>query len=224
MLLDGVDALPAGATRELHGLRAECPQRVRRLGGALVANAQPGEVGGRAQRPRAGQGISKRAGEHAESDQPERAQSLQHPGRDRALKDVLLERVAVNQERGLERVEAGDPDRVPGPAAYCAQVCLAGPDVADEPRFGATLALPPLILELDAQRPVGAAGDLVDEGLQLLRREVRVRHGQHHGDAVRAADLVEAGATAARDDEEQRQPGRGLRMAVIAGRFTVLRP
>jgi len=57
----------------LHGLRAECPQRVGRFGGALIANAEPGEVGGGAQRPRAGQGISKRAGEHAESGQPERA-------------------------------------------------------------------------------------------------------------------------------------------------------
>jgi len=145
----------------------------------------------------------------------------------------LLERVAVDQERGLERVEAGDPDRIPGPAAYCAEICLAGPDVANESRFRVALAPPPVSLELDAQRPAGAAG----RSAPPERRATSAANACSSCGAKFPFAMVSTTGVRCEPPALSKpalpQPatmkssasqGATLRMPVIAGRFTVVRP
>jgi hypothetical protein len=141
-------------------------------------------------------------------------QALQHPAGDLACDDGPLEGVAVDQHRGLQRLEAGDAQRVEHPCARPAQVGLAGSHRPHHLLLGVVGVVPPWTLELD---PQVAAGTLLDQrhevldGRNTVEVAVGVGHPQHHR-LTGATGLVAtspAAATASRHNRRDHGKGNG---------------
>ena len=197
LLLVGVEAVERRLGR--HGLRSG-PDRVERLlrdCGVLDTDDLPREVRGLDERSRDAEHLTHRPGEHADPDEIQLLDLLEHLVRDPLLEDLRLEGVAVDQQRGQERLEALDPDGVEGAGADPRHVDLAGLHVLERAGLVQWLAQPPSLLERDLERSVGEPAHLIGEDGHLLLPAARGRHCQHVGVGfVRAACFVAVRAAA----------------------------
>jgi hypothetical protein len=88
--------------------------------------------------------------------------------RQRALERPALERVAVDEQRRVERVERRDPDVVEGTRADPAELGRPGLDAVDDPALVVARPTGGAVLELDAQRAARETSHRGREGRQLL--------------------------------------------------------
>jgi hypothetical protein len=89
---------------------------------AVQPDPHPGEVGDPGQRSRDAEQLAQRAGQHAEADEPERLDVLQHRVGDPGVEQGALEVVALHDERRVQRIEALYPHVVKGAASDPAEV------------------------------------------------------------------------------------------------------
>ena len=121
-----------------------------------------------------------------------------------------LERVAVDQHRRGQRLEALDVERVEHARADPAEVDLAGSDILHDLLLGVGGEVPPLVHGLDAQVAAGELLDAIDE-VRHCGREVEVAVGIGQAQHLRlacAARLVLAVPTAGAGRRGERR-GRG---------------
>jgi hypothetical protein len=219
LLLDPVEAVNLAHPRKPYGPCAQHPHRLVRHQRLLHPDGQAGIVGGSNQRLGNAQRLSHRAGQHPQPDQPDRLKPSQHLPNKWALEDALLDGVAVDQQRRVQRTQAHDTDRVPGAAAGRAEIDLASPNVIDQPCLVLRLAHTPPVLHLDADRPTGQTRDLVDKRVELARVASRVRHRE---DArllpARPAGLVGVGAGATTAGKHHKNKGQADKSSESAGR------
>ena len=107
------------------------------------------------------QHLPHRAREHADSDEIQLRDALQHPLGDPLLEDLALEVVAVDEQRRDERLEARHPDRVEDAGADPGHVDLPGLHVLERPGLVQWLTAAPVLLELDRERPAREPVDLL---------------------------------------------------------------
>src|SRR5919108_178970 len=202
LLLDPVEASElrlredlsrAGAERT-HGFRSD---------DALDTDGQASEVARIHEGTVDAQKLSHRPGENADPDDSGRLRPREHLSGDPTLEDALLERIAVDQKRRDQGVEAPDPDPVPGAGADPGELDLGRLHVTDRVQLLAEIGGAPVVLELDPNRPARAVPDLLGEARELLRRAALNLARQGQDDRVlptRATRLAAATATAAHDD------------------------
>ena len=201
LLLDPVEAADLRAGRNGDRGRA---QRTQSLAcDARLGDSDPlaAKVSGLRKRPLYAEELAQRARQDSESDEAEWLEGLEHLAGDTTLENLGLQRVTVDEERRVQRVEARDADIVPGSTPDRAEVGLPCRDVVDDRRLGtAPRPTQPAVSELEPHLPARQAGDLVGERLQLLRPVEAIRHRQ--GERGRLG--LAAGTVVARARRSQR--------------------
>ena len=137
----GRDRGPAGAERAQRLLGNLRPLKRKRLARVVLG---PDEA-------RDAERLAHRARQNAEADDAERLQPFEHLTGERALQHLPFQRVVVDEQRRVQRVERRFVDAVEGTGARPAQIGLAGFDVADQSDLGVGRALAPADFEVDAQ-------------------------------------------------------------------------
>ena len=177
------------------------PERAhRRVSDPRLPDPDPesGVVGRLEQRAGDPERLAQRPGQDTNPGQPQRPQPLQHLADHRTAKDTLLQRVAVNQQWRVERLEGADSDGVPGPAADDAEIGFTRPDVLDQPALGVDLTGPPAVFDVDLHGPAGEPPHLVGEPVEFPGLAIEVGQRQHDRLArLTPAGLVQAGTRAA---------------------------
>ena len=155
----------------------------RRLGERRLVVGDDGsvEVGRHRERMLDAHQPAQRTGEHGDAGEPCVVEVGEHPLRDAGLEHGLLQVVAVDEQRGEQRVEAREGTRS-DPANVDRRVGEVGDDRRLSVGVGATgraSAISGQPLELD--RPVRQPLDLLDEGDELRWGEIeRVGEAQRH--------------------------------------------
>ena len=88
-------------------------------------------------------------GENAKALHPHLVQRRHHPRGDAAVDDSLLQWIAVDQQRGGERLEAVDAQGVEDPGADDTEIVPAGGDAADDLLFAVRRVLADVIHHVD---------------------------------------------------------------------------
>ena len=205
LLLDSVVRPDVPCRRDLRRACAERAQRPLGHLGALVRDRRTVVVLGSHERCDA-ERLAHRTGEDADADEADRLEPFEHLRGERALEHLALERVVVDQQRGMERVEGLHADVVEGPRSRPAEGGPAGGHVADDAFLEVRLPLTPRVLELDPQRPAAETFDRRRERLQAVGVVVAVGERQHGrvGLAL-SARLVGAAAPGDGDGDESRR-------------------
>ena len=126
----------------------------------------------------------------------------------RVLDDAFLQRVAVDQQRRMERAHAPHAGRVPGPGRGDSEIGPAGADVRDQLLLSRGLTVAPAVLRLDAERAVGEPVDFADESVDLARVEEHVGQREYTRFRFRrAAGSVTARGPAAGDQHGSERCG-----------------